>query len=229
MVFEWSDREIAWYERAVRMTGFDDFLYEELRPYLRPEETICDLGCGIGYLSRCLCRHGFSVTAIDRSENAIRYLTRCAAEEGLNRLIPRMADWTALPPEENWDTILMCFAGQMQVDRYPFRKRLIILQNERHQSQARPDDLQRFDREAQKQAAWQIDPARYTWHYRHLTREFGQPLHSPDEGMAYLEAYHYPWSREELMERLVLTGDDVFPFYLPRQKEIGMYVIERRE
>ncbi|MBR5474161.1 MAG: class I SAM-dependent methyltransferase [Lachnospiraceae bacterium] len=228
MRFDWPLQQIEWYERAVRWTHFDAFLYDACQEYLSPDETICDLGCGIGYMSRYLCQKGYPVTAIDRSENAIRYLRQLAVQEHFPNLSIHCVDWTTLPKDQTWDTLLMCFAGFLEVDELPFKKRLITFTNERHLSNYVSDAPSPYDYEAQRLAAKRIDPSRYTWHYRHLTGEFGQPLRSLEEAREYFATYRYDVAPHELEQRLIATGDSEFPWYFPHKKEVGLYVIERR-
>ena len=81
--FFWSEQKIEWYQQAVAFFGFDRVLADAIAPYLPPEETVCDMGCGTGYLAMELARRGYRVTAVDDSELAIRYLEEEAARRGL--------------------------------------------------------------------------------------------------------------------------------------------------
>ncbi len=60
--------------------------------------SVLDLGCGLGRHALYFARNGFDVTAVDLSEDAVRYVKEKAEEEGL-RIICKMADMTGLPFE----------------------------------------------------------------------------------------------------------------------------------
>ena len=62
--------------------------------------------------------------------------------------------------------------------------------------------------------------------------EYGQPLTSKEEGLRFLSAYARPGTPESalhdaLQTRLVATGREDFPYYLPSLKEFGLYTIRR--
>jgi len=62
-MFLWSEKRIEWYQRAVAYNRFDAALADAVEPFLPLGETVCDLGCGIGYLAAELARRGYDVTA----------------------------------------------------------------------------------------------------------------------------------------------------------------------
>ena len=58
--------------------------------------SVLDLGCGLGRHAFYFAENGFSVTAVDLSEEAINYVTEKAEEKDL-RIVCKIADMTALP------------------------------------------------------------------------------------------------------------------------------------
>lgn len=228
MFFHWNEKRIEWYDRAVRYTGFDEFLFHLIEPYIKKEDSLCDLGCGIGCLSRILGKKGFSVTAVDRDETAVAYLKACCERENLSRVTPLVSDWENLPPDQIWDTGLLCFAGRMQLESVPACRRLIVLANESRQSHIRPDGLPAYYYEDNRSSCEKIPSDRYSFQYRHTSAEFGQPFLSREEALDYLNDYGFRVTGEEADARLTRTGRKDYPLYLPHTKEIGMYVIDRK-
>ena len=57
--FIWTEEKILWYQEAVAYFGYDRVLADAAEPYLPREETVCDLGCGSGYLAMELARRGY--------------------------------------------------------------------------------------------------------------------------------------------------------------------------
>ena len=53
-MFEWTQESIAYMDDACRRTDFHWKLAAELQPYLRETDSVCDAGCGLGYLSLSL-------------------------------------------------------------------------------------------------------------------------------------------------------------------------------
>ena len=83
--------EIPWLAEQWRSRGLMNFL---------------DSGCGPGRHALYFARHGFRVTALDQSEEALEYLTETAARERLE-LFPVLGDIFQMPfPDESFDCIL---------------------------------------------------------------------------------------------------------------------------
>ena len=63
--------------------------------------------------------------------------------------------------------------------------------------------------------------------------EYGQPLTDLDEAKAFVHAYAAPMGEAELdaylRTALRKTGRDDFPYYLPNERTLGIFVIRRSE
>jgi len=46
----WTEKRIDWYQRAVAWNGFDKVLVDNISRFVPQDESICDMGCGTGYL-----------------------------------------------------------------------------------------------------------------------------------------------------------------------------------
>jgi len=63
---------------------------------------------------------------------------------------------------------------------------------------------------------------------RQLVREFGQPFRSREECVEYLRTFGADAeSPKSTIHQLVETGDPVYPLYLPYEKKMRLYIIER--
>ena len=66
-----------------------------------------------------------------------------------------------------------------------------------------------------------------------LALEYGQPFVALEDARTFVRAYTRPMSDEileaYLAEKLEKTGDEKWPYYLPNQKEFGLFVIGRDE
>jgi 2-polyprenyl-3-methyl-5-hydroxy-6-metoxy-1,4-benzoquinol methylase len=52
MCFEWNKQSIEWFLDASIYTEFHKELGQHIIPFLDPEDSICDFGCGLGRLLR---------------------------------------------------------------------------------------------------------------------------------------------------------------------------------
>ena len=61
--------------------------------------TLLELGCGSGLVAACAAHAGFSVTATDYYEDALRFTTVNAYANAGARIATRLIDWRALPDD----------------------------------------------------------------------------------------------------------------------------------
>jgi 2-polyprenyl-3-methyl-5-hydroxy-6-metoxy-1,4-benzoquinol methylase len=73
---------------------------------LRPELSLCELGCGTGWLSRIAARQGVRAVGYDISPGMVDIAREEAAREGLD-IRYEVADMETLEPDEQYDTCLL--------------------------------------------------------------------------------------------------------------------------
>ena len=88
-MYHWTADGIGWMADASRQTDFYRLLAAELAPYLKPEDRICDAGCGLGFLSLALSPYVRSVTAAEPRPTA-RFM---AASPAVGRGEKRLGRW----------------------------------------------------------------------------------------------------------------------------------------
>ena len=70
----WSPEIIRYLYTAADHSRYYQDLARQLGAFLRPEDRVCDAGCGLGLLSRALLPYCAHVTAVDRSPAAVAAL-----------------------------------------------------------------------------------------------------------------------------------------------------------
>lgn len=93
--WNWNDAE-----KERWLVPSEDCVYLQKKWQAEGARSVLDLGCGLGRHALYFARNGFDVTAVDLSEDAVRYVKEAAEEEGL-RIICKIADMTELPFEEH--------------------------------------------------------------------------------------------------------------------------------
>jgi tellurite methyltransferase len=92
---------------------------------LMPPGSSLDLACGAGRNALWLAEHGWSVTAVDGSDEAVAILRRRAAERGL-RIDIRLIDLECAPlPFQGGSFDLVCDILYLQRDLFPILRRLV--------------------------------------------------------------------------------------------------------
>jgi SAM-dependent methyltransferase len=231
MQFTWEDQSIRWFIDASEYTGFHKTLAQMLLPYLKSDDSVCDMGCGLGRLDLELAPYVSDFTSIDLSSQCIDILSADAAKRGLTNLNARVQD--ASEPGQDFDIIIMTFFGQSGMAQYLKRTRRKIIRvvsatnssglfPERHRSKGKTlvadvqDELAR-------------ESINYTLKLDSI--EFGQPLSSESDAKKYILKNAPDASDDEVTEffkeKVSHTGRQDFPFYLPHMKEFGIFLIDK--
>ena len=87
MAFTWTQERIRWYLDASERTDFHARLADYIRPYVRPEDHLCDLGCGLGRVSLALAKDVAKVTCVDTDPQVLTVVERDAARLGIENLV----------------------------------------------------------------------------------------------------------------------------------------------
>jgi len=230
-MYQWTADRIEWYDRAVRFTGFSDKVAEFLSPHMPPNESVCDLGCGTGHLAMALARRGYRVKAADRNPLVLDFLRRESERRGLNVGIVD-ADWHTLstPLSEN---ITMVFAGRLDTE-LPFYlelcgKRLLLVVKNSPQSHVKNDGETSPSYVSKAHLLQALETMNLHYQVEDHRVEFGQPLRSVEEAEAYIASFNDRGFRPaEITDRLIQFDDSEFPLYLPNEKRVALFVIDKQ-
>lgn len=227
-MYEWTEKRIMWYQRAVAYTGFDEKIADAIEPFLMKNESVCDLGCGTGYAAMALAKHGYAVTAFDKNELTAQYLRKESERRGLMNIEIRLGDWFALSAVPEWDTVVMIFAGHLDIDLKYFlslcRKQLLLIIKKGDQSHVQDDGVTPLCHATPDDIEICLKGYRYV--FADFTAEFGQPLESEAECREYIGCFGgSSESPTGAISHIVRTDTGVYPFYLPNNKTMRLYAI----
>lgn len=231
----WDHQTLEWYIRAAEQNEYHARMAALVAPLIPAGETVCDLGCGAGYLSQALLKYIPQVTALDRDDAALEVLRRrSVGQRGLEIL---EADASALPGDWVWDNLVLCFFGRItkeeNLKRYlsHARKRLIYIVNSDTRSSFSASGRSHCDKEYVSRVSAFLEQNQIPYQLEECALEFGQPLASLAEAEAFVRRYSprgYEWQVEEKLEqRLQLRPDG--SWYMPHQKRFGIFTIEKKE
>ena len=113
-MFEWTEERVSFMADACERTDFHTKLAALLSPYLKKTDSICDAGCGLGYLSLALSPLVGHVTAAERDDRALDVLRRQLARRHICNVTPLCTDVLAYTPSEPFDAMVFCFFGGME-------------------------------------------------------------------------------------------------------------------
>ena len=224
-MYSWTEKSVRWYAEAVKYTGFDKELSEHILSFLPNDETVCDLGCGIGYLALELARRGYDVTAVDHDAVALAWLSAERERIKPEKLTIMHQEWESLGEVPIWDNIVMVSAGGLEPEFYRrlCRKRLIIVDRAKLSSHVRADGRPSARRTSLNE--WEQNVT----FSNSFALEFGQPFRTENAAREYLEYMGGREGVEDTLKRLVTTDRSDFPLYLPYRKELTLRVYENAE
>ncbi len=146
----WTDRTVAWYERANAESDYATRVLEAVGPALDDCRDALEVGAGFGALTLPLSRRLRSVTALEPAPAMARALRATAAATGLGNLAVIEAAWGEVPLRP-YDLVLCAHVGGLLDGGSPFlhavgsvARRVVVLVRD---LPARSDDDKFFYRE----------------------------------------------------------------------------------
>ncbi|NLA71800.1 MAG: hypothetical protein GX850_05185 [Clostridiaceae bacterium] len=225
MAFRWTPDQIRWYENASKYSAFHKNLAAILIPFLEAEDTICDWGAGLGKVSLELAPHVTQVICVDSDKAVLDMINREAIRRSINNFKTYQAD-----AQENdifCDVGLMIFFGTpfSLMKRCMERSRRLLIRVMNSDLHGRPHG---------RETAGEIEQALALEGYRYsrqeLEFEFGQPFTSFEDACHFALLYQSERTDDEraayLKEMLQLTGNETYPYYLPKNKSLAVFIIE---
>lgn len=233
-MYMWTDDTLQWMMAATRHTPLYSGIVSLFEDIILLESIICDAGCGTGGLSLALAPKVRQVVAVDSDERAIKLLRKEAQAKRIGNLTPICADIFTDKIAEYFDTMIFCRFGKLEeilptAYRYGSKRIVIIKQrNQRHRFDFQQVEHERHSCDTLLQ---RLAEARISYELRSGTFESGQPFTSLNDARAFFRTYaknggSMELTDAQLQERIIATGDPVFPYHLPAQAELCAVICE---
>ena len=228
----WNEQTVHWFRQASEYTGYNRELAGLLLESLPTGGTLCDMGCGSGLVDFELAPYFREITCVDISEAAAAAVERTAAERGIAHVKALCADGSTVSGK--WDCVMALFHGGPEAFERYYPKAAHTLLIATHASKV--GDLGPQNRRVIKESdvaglAAYLDARSIRYTLRNAELEYGQPLADPEEARRFVRNYAMPMESGELEayleQNLRKTGREDFPYYLPKQRKFGIFVIRR--
>ena len=228
MLFNWNEETIRWYLNANTYTGFYKKIAGDIVPLAKGLSTLADLGCGLGLFDFEAHPHFEKIECIDQNETALDSIKLRAEALGIRNISTRAADCYRLVGR--WDAIYMSFFGTREPDCFlPFCKKLFAVVAVSDTSSMFPVKKQ-FNKNSVDQTVRYLKQKGIPYNLRIRRYEFGQPFTSLEDAERCVRHYVPEITggalEEYLKDRLVETGDASYPYYVPRQKSVGIFELD---
>lgn len=227
---DWSAASVAFLRDAAAYGDFFPKLAAHLLPWLPKDGHICDAGCGLGSLALELCRYCQLVTAVDLAAAAIEALCAEVLPENLRVVCGDIFTMSA-----QYDAMVFCYFGRMreilQIAAHQCTGRVVAVKraNPAHRFSVQPAER---DRHRQEEAHALLTTLKIPFETQRLQLEFGQPFRSIEAASDFFALYDRSGAAigtEELQRRLSQTQSAEFPYYLPSQRDMEIFIFDAHD
>ncbi|NLN22082.1 MAG: class I SAM-dependent methyltransferase [Syntrophomonadaceae bacterium] len=231
LMFQWDENSIRWYQNASEYQPYHKTLARSLLEFIDATDTVCDMGCGLGYLSLALAPHVRRIDGIDISSEAIFLLREKIKEKKITNISAYVGDFeNSTPPKTPYNAIIFCFFGDIAkyythatewTDKY-----IILVVNQ--------CGSMNFTRKPHTAASMNSDYVAdflnkngLPYKCRNLKIPFGQPFLSLDDARKFMEHYSddNPNDIDRFLKEHLVEGEKGFSYYLPYEKSLAIFAI----
>lgn len=233
-MFQWTQETISWMLNASCYNHYHRNLALYLLKFLDKEESVCDMGCGIGLLSMELARRCRHVTALDWDSLALSVL-KDRPLPNLNIVCENAMEHV---PEQPYDTVICCLfgTGQQLLEQWErdIGRKMIVIKSEETQR-----GFSLAQKKRRKESIYDVyqtfQAAGAAGYVEQVELEYGQPFRSLMDAIRFFIYYNCLTEQtgdkdrflESVKKALHVTGDPVYPYYYPRKKRLGVMVVEK--
>ena len=227
--FDWNEGTIRRYIEANEYTGFFKNIAQIIKPKLEGFSTLCDLGCGLGLLDLELHHNIENITCTDINQVALNALEQTINEKNIQNIRTQIMDSNHI--QGQWDIILVSFFGAKELECFlPHCKKLIAVVHGDKEGNLSPTKCDTFKKMNVSDVEENLREKAIHYSLTHHAFEFGQPLTSIEEAREYIQDHTPDITPGDLeiflSEKLKKTGEEKYPFYIPRMKKMGIFEIK---
>lgn len=229
MKFDWNEGTIRRYTEANEYTGFFKNIAQIIKPKLEGYSTLCDIGCGLGLLDLELYHNIEQITCTDINQVALDALNKTIKEKKIQNIKTQIMDADNI--QGQWDIILVSFFGAKDIENFlPHCKKLIAVVHGDKEGQLSPSKYDIYKKINTSNVEAKLKEKGIPYSLTQHAFEFGQPLTSIEEAKEYIQSHTLNVTPEDLniflSEKVKKTGEEKYPFYIPRMKKMGIFEIQ---
>lgn len=229
-MFKWTDESIKWWQRAKAYTNHYKDMAQIILPYLEKDESVYDIGCGLGYIDLELAPHIGQVRCFDIDTKVLSELEKEAASQKVSNLSVTNENWLQFP-DQSCDTVLACSFGALSEYLDDFlrlaRKQVLVLKRNRSKFAQKYYEGQPLHSAAGSEAY--LKENRIPYEKISVFSDFGQPLESWEEAEKFVRFHRINGDEpaEKYLEQHLEPGKYGYSYYLSNRKEMSLFVIPK--
>ena len=218
----WTDESILWYERASKASDYHRRLTEEIERHISKNESIIELGCGLGYEAELLSDDGYDIRAFDREKIVIE-----KARLRTGKDIYCCCDASDI--SDKADVVLCINYGHIEdsddlraiTDHAAKRVIYVISRHSGHNQDTRADRTDLITGILEKEYL------RYS--KEDLSIDFDQPLISEEEARSFIRWTYLGKNGNQYLRFLEKGDDEEYPFIFRNRKNLVLFTIEKEK
>ena len=218
----WTDESILWYERASKASDYHRRLTDEIERHIRENESVLELGCGLGYEAELLSDDGYDIRAVDIEPVVIE-----KAIERTGKDIFRCCDASELRERS---VVALCInyghiedaSDLKEIVEHATRKVIyVISRHSGHNQDTRPDRTDLICSILEREG--------YSYTRSDLELDFSQPLRSEEEARSFIRWTYLGKNQNQYLGFLEKTYDKDYPYVFRNRKNLVLFDIETGE
>lgn len=237
-MFRWTEESIGWFKDAVKYNpDFYKTICLEMDPYLTGDTTVCDIGCGLGYMAMALSSKVKHITGVDIDLNVLKHAKREIDENNINNITLINEDWHCFKPEKKLDVVMMSYFSGILNDLEDLKKiteKYIISvlpygsYKESMEAKVRKGKQELHSkRETVEKAVEFLEQNSIPYSLITKELEFGQPFQELGTAKMFISHYYEEYDEgrlQQFIEKNMMKKAD--HYYLPKLKKTGIIIID---
>ena len=211
----WTEKKIEYYERASHASSFHRTLASIIEKNIRKDDSIIELGAGLGYVTEFLYNSGHAIKAYDSCPNAVGFANKRAGFDLIT-----LSD--AYDIRDKADVVLMLFFGSIRDEKsldyfMNLADKKVIYAISRHKGNPYSERKDRRD-----EIASLLNECKVKFSIIDTSLNFDQPL--KEEEVKEYFSISYGNDRIPALEK---NDDENYPLFFRNRKEISIFIIEK--
>lgn len=222
MKFVWNDDSIKFMSSASEYSNYHITLASRISGYVKAGARICDVGCGLGYLSLALASYGYDVTALDCSPDALAVLKANLSKKPELKVSLVEDNISTHNPKAPYDALVFCFFGYIEQVVKMARNHcsgisIMICKENSYKSPVNS----KLACKTSKTMAEYLNEEKIDYTFERFSVSFDQPLNDLDEAVRYFNLYG-DTPEQEIKSLLRPCRYGTSKYVLPIEKNLGM-------
>ena len=229
----WNSEKIRFYKDAGDNLPFNGEMADRMMKYMDPRDHVCDVACGLGYLTLELSGKCRLVTAADISREALDVLRENLKKSPRENVDIIEGDVFSMPESLKFDTMVFNHFGSIKeilelTLKHGIKNSIMVRKNwkyHRFAGKEMPLTYLKFPEDCRE-----LDDMGIPYKTEVFEIDMGQPFRSFEDAMSFFELYNRSGDpgvviRENVLSMLEETGSKEFPYYKPSKRESAFIII----